>query len=169
MQSSTRQKDYSVSGGFSSYTCVRLARICMRIINVGAMRGMKAPPDWCGVISNDFFTCSFFSSLQQLSKAAEHIDLVVTRPSPALGLGLNLTVSSPSSVMESEDLETLALIRRSSLEVALTDSNLHALHAVADHSRQENELEAAKWRLHFQDPKATRYEIRRLRDAKNAC
>ena len=56
------------------------------------------------------------------------------------------------------DLEAHALVRRFSLEVAPDFTYPHAIHAVADCSRQEREIEAAKWRPHFQDPKAARYK-----------
>ena len=66
---------------------------------------------------------------------------------------------------DTQDSEAHALVRRFSLEVAPTVSYPHAIHAVADCSRQEREIEAAKWRPHFQDQDAARYKIRKLREA----
>lgn len=61
------------------------------------------------------------------------------------------------------DFEAHALVRRFSLEVAPEFTYPHAIHAVADCSRQEREVEAAKWRPHFQDPNAARnLELKRL-------
>lgn len=63
------------------------------------------------------------------------------------------------------DSEAHTLVRRFSLEVAPNFTYPHAIHAVADYSRRENENEAAKWRPHFQDPNAGRYEIHEPREA----
>lgn len=66
-----------------------------------------------------------------------------------------------------QDSEAHALVRQFSLEVAPTFTYPHAIHAVADYSRQERTIEAAKWRPYFQDPHAARYKTRELREANN--
>ena len=63
------------------------------------------------------------------------------------------------------DSEAHALVRQFSLEVAPSFEFPHAIHAVADHSRQERETEAARWRPRFQDPNAARYRTHELKEA----
>ena len=61
--------------------------------------------------------------------------------------------------------EAHELVQRFSLEVAPTIAYPNAIHAVADCSRREREIEAAKWRPHFQDRNAAGYVVRELREA----
>ncbi|CAD6588021.1 MAG: hypothetical protein ASARMPRED_003382 [Alectoria sarmentosa] len=59
--------------------------------------------------------------------------------------------------------EAHELVQRFSLEVAPTIAYPNAIHAVADCSRREREIEAAKWRPHFQDRNAAGYlELKKL-------
>ncbi len=76
-------------------------------------------------------------------------------------------MDSAKALDGTRDSEAHALVRQFSLEVAPSFTFPHAIHAVADHSRQERETEAAKWRPHFQDPNAARYRTHKLKEADN--
>lgn len=76
-------------------------------------------------------------------------------------------MDSSESLNKSRDPEAHALVRRFSLEVAPKFTYPHAIHAVADHSRHQREIEAAEWRLHFQDPNAARYKTHELKKVNN--
>ena len=76
-------------------------------------------------------------------------------------------MDSAETLDGTRDSEVHALVRQFSLEVAPNFTFPHAIHAVADHSSQEKEIEAAKWRPSFQDPNAARYRTHKLKKENN--
>ena len=115
-------------------------------------------------------TSALFLSLQRLSETTKRISSECSRlksvPSSQIEI---FAIMDHAKVLDdgTRSSEAHALVRRFSLEVAPSFTYPHAIHAVADHSRQERETEAAKWRPRFQDPNAARYRTHKLRRSDN--
>ena len=115
----------------------------------------------------NFFALSNSSATKILRK---HISFCCSRTKISVGSSEELNtliavMDSSESLNQTQDSEAHALVRQFSLEVAPNFTYPHAIHAVADYSRHQREIEAAKWRPHFQDPNAARYKTHEVKKA----